>query len=178
MEKFILATLKWRLRPFTAHYFIKHYLLFYLQKYKNLDHINTTATAILEQFPRDIFFRCMEVIDLAVLDYNSLKFLPSKISATVLYLLERDAPSPTLLQDLDKQLKAITGYDISDLTETIQWIQSFITIPVMAVADRMAQLMQSSAPEAKLHPTDILSIQSHNPNTLSFFENILLRQNG
>jgi len=120
----------------------------------------------------------MEVIDLAVLDYNALIFLPSKISAAVLYLLERDAPSPTLLQDLDNQLKTITGYDISDLTETVQWIQSFITVPVMTVADRMAQLMQSSAPEAKLHPTDILSIQSHNPNTLSFFENILLRQNG
>jgi len=182
MEKLMLATLNWRLRPLTVHYFIKYYLHLFLQKFKNINYINATPTTILEQFPKEIFFRCMEIIDLATLDYNVLKFLPSKISASILYLLEHTAGfSPSILNNIDNQIKEITGYEVIELKETTQWTQMFMRAPMMSTDDRTTQLMQSSSSELQmksLHPTDILSIQSHNQNALSCFENILLEQNG
>jgi len=162
MESIMTQVLGWKLTPSTSFAFA----LFYLQSLAcNTRRKMQAGSADEEQkpwmtpsfVPHQQLNRVMEILDLALLDFDSLCFSPSILAASaVLSLVERDNSSVVTVSDVEEA----TGYARIELEDCKTWFAFFLSLrPAPDYAHR--PLVVANVPPQERH-----LLQRHNPHAL------------
>ncbi len=114
MELVVLKELNWGLSPMTPNSWMKMFL-----QVSNMDSrgegSSTAAAFVTPQYSGLPFCRVMQLVDLCVLDINSLSFNYSVMAAAALAVVQGDRALAT----------AVSGYAWHQLAECADWMQSF-----------------------------------------------------
>jgi len=138
-ELIMLKGLNWDLSPVT----VNSWLNIFLQLY-SLDSIsNSFDSFVVPQYSGHTFQEVSRLVDLCMLDINSLHFSYSKIAAAALHHVVSD-----------KLARAVSGYSSKELSTCIQWMAPFATT-LIEVEMVPAKFLQKVAVD-EMH-----SIQTH-----------------
>eukprot|EP00026_Physarum_polycephalum_P007631 Phypoly_transcript_07696.p1 GENE.Phypoly_transcript_07696~~Phypoly_transcript_07696.p1 ORF type:complete len:434 (+),score=64.44 Phypoly_transcript_07696:88-1302(+) len=178
MEKLMLQKIGWLLLPVTPYIFVRLYLLMLLKSKASpelvtpsyfgkddvaLDGADTkfrickgsgSYSKIVDlelAFPKREFVKMMNIVDIALMDYASVKYSPSLIAASVLYLVY--VPN-------DPMILEITEYSEEQIMTCIEWLRPFSGVPM----PRSNNLVEQP---------DYYCMQTSNPNAKVFLENYL-----
>lgn len=111
MELVVLKELKWGLSPMTPHGWIKMFM-----QVSNCDNSpSASETFVVPQFSGLPFARAMQLLDICILDIESLSYKYSVIAASALaHLHSRELAL------------AVSGYQWSDIAQCHRWMSAFV----------------------------------------------------
>eukprot|EP00038_Savillea_parva_P030556 m.78589 g.78589 ORF g.78589 m.78589 type:complete len:449 (-) comp9227_c0_seq2:196-1542(-) len=107
----IMQTLDWRLSPITP----VSWLEVYLQACTNAAHPELQDFSMMPRYDMNVFAGVCKLLDFVTLDYSSIKFAPSVLTASALFLYASSYIDVT----------AVTGYDMKQLEPCIRWMSYF-----------------------------------------------------
>jgi len=177
MEGHMLEDLSWKLLPSTPFAFANMYLQvltssFLLEKSTDPVLVKPFAHGKFWMIPSVIqesqLVRVMEVLDLALLDIDSLCFSPSVLAATaVLSLVER---SNSALLNADDVLRA-TRFSRADLEDCTQWFSFALELaPLPSDFQHRRHVVESTLKQ------ELPIIQRHNPAAILLFKEVFNRR--
>lgn len=165
MEQLMLQKIGWLLLPVTPYIFLRLYLLMLSKTTNSLANSHSFPDAppsfkgsgddkIVDgelAFPKREFVKMMHIVDIALMDYASVKYSPSLIAASVLYLVY--VPG-------DPVILGLTDYSEEQIQECIEWLRPFSGVPMTKA-------------NSFIEKSDYFFMQTSNPNAKVFLENYL-----
>ncbi|KAH9258883.1 hypothetical protein BASA81_002947 [Batrachochytrium salamandrivorans] len=180
MELEIARCLDWNLVPCTAYSFVSTFLqrLILNRQAAVLPRSHTTSSSPNSSFkswqlpsmvPPVQLNRVMEIVDLAMLDSESLCFLPSVLAASAIQsLILRDPASSFSPRDV----ALATGIPSDELTDCLEWIAYTLELPPAGNAPPRPAALQYT-PLQELH-----MVQRYNGHALAVFRANETRRGG
>nr|CAB3228912.1 G1/S-specific cyclin-E1 [Phallusia mammillata] len=111
-ELLMLSTLKWSLSPITAIAWLNVYLQTAHTAFS--PNPNPSTAFFLPQYPQETFVHIAQLLDLCILDIESLDFNPGVIAASALYHFSS--------RELATQ---VSGYQFQDIAPCVHWLAPF-----------------------------------------------------
>lgn len=180
MEKEVLKLLEWELHPQTTFSWLKVFVRraaqhvndqydMYIQQHNNDPNSDPRNEAAIRSHYEKIltvvmsvrhFTRCMELLDMCILDVYFLRFFPSALAASAMFVV---------MPELHQWHKQITGYDASALSACINFLHHFSTHL------RHLGIRPPAKPyfELKIPPEDMYTRQSHHPDALQLLSDLV-----
>ncbi|CAG5096640.1 Oidioi.mRNA.OKI2018_I69.XSR.g14714.t1.cds [Oikopleura dioica] len=118
MELIMLKKLQWELSTPTAISWLNLYLQV-AQLPMNNDHFH------LPQYPQETFVQIAQLIDLCLLDIQSLKFLPSQLAAACLYHFSLGSIILQIIIYSEDIALDCSGYKMEEIAAAIKWVTPF-----------------------------------------------------
>ena len=112
-------------------------------------------------FPAQPYEVIMERIDLLVLDLSCLQFLPSVLSATMLYIYLPQLSTHITAEDVLQ----VSGYSHSDLAKCMMWSKTFLRGFRPNPTPHSRQSLYNDLP-----PIDFYTMQQHHPHALEHYK--------
>ncbi|CAJ0594090.1 unnamed protein product [Cylicocyclus nassatus] len=148
-EIIMLKELHWSLSPLTSI----HWLSMYMQFLGNKEAVKNDGDKHVVDQPfivpdtlREDFMNMARVLDLILLDVESLKYSYRQLAAAVLFACYEPH---SLVQE-------VTGYAYADLLKVVEWVE-----PVVKVCDRLRSLGDPIAIVEGVRADDLHNIQTH-----------------
>ncbi|XP_062987386.1 G1/S-specific cyclin-E2 [Elgaria multicarinata webbii] len=107
MELIILKALKWELCPVT--------IISWLNLYLQVDALKDVPKVLLPQYSQEKFIEIAQLLDLCILDVNSLDFQYRILAAAALYCY-----TSVLV------VKRVSGLDWDSIAECVEWMEPFV----------------------------------------------------
>ncbi|XP_060099466.1 G1/S-specific cyclin-E2 isoform X4 [Heteronotia binoei] len=109
MELIILKALKWELSPVTIVSWLKLYL--------QVDALEDIPKVLLPQYSQEMFIQIAQLLDLCILDINSLDFQYRTLAAAA-----------TCHYTSVDVVKKVSGLDWNSISECVEWMKPFVTV--------------------------------------------------
>ena len=113
-EMKILKALSWRLSPVTAVGWVEVYLQTAALARTSGEALSLCKLLAGPSYSKRLYFRTCQLIDLATLDYATLRFLPGVLAAAALSLCD-----PSI------QISEVSGYAADELAQCVEWMSRF-----------------------------------------------------
>lgn len=190
MERRILHSLQWNLMPQTAFAWVK----IFIQMMAKCVHDEIASSGLSSPLPSShkhagaglprrktpytmstletlidmpILLRCMELIDVAMLDIWALRFYPSALAASALLLLLVYEPAYGPVVDV-AILKHVTGYEPADLVTCVALLKE--------ISDKLPyrglQKVKPYFENLRIPAEDLYTRQSHHPDALRILSDL------
>lgn len=164
MERLILRTLGWHLRPVTPIAFLP----VYLAQIRHTAHQFHMLDAMTVRISEETVIRMLDMLDAAYYSIHSLRFSPSMLTAAVLYVY---FPPETAIFQL---LAIVTGYTYVDLLPCINLLSACISCPTTKLTqDPDIDPGDTPVEDAKWRQIETWQRATHSPVGLQFTKNSL-----